>query len=176
MALVTLTEAEERELSRLSRFYWREALRCEESKAYLAGSVMLGSALEALLMLMVNVYENEVAATRAFPTRDSTPLPLLDWNLSQLLRVAKAAGWLPYALKMDGDWSGRKAKVGDYAEVSRMIRNLLHPGRYIKDHSPGRVTARYLARQFEIVLLCRDWLAYQNDKSLKEHLREEGIL
>ena len=41
------TEEEEREFWRLYRFYWREAERCEEAKAYLAGCVMLGSALEA---------------------------------------------------------------------------------------------------------------------------------
>ena len=35
MPFTTLTDEEEKELYRLSRFYWREALRCEEAKAYL---------------------------------------------------------------------------------------------------------------------------------------------
>jgi hypothetical protein len=35
MPFTTLTEVEEREFYRLQRFYWREALRCEEAKAYL---------------------------------------------------------------------------------------------------------------------------------------------
>jgi hypothetical protein len=51
----TLSEDEEREFWRLYRFYWREAERCEEANSYLAGCVMLGSALEALLVLMINV-------------------------------------------------------------------------------------------------------------------------
>jgi hypothetical protein len=42
------TEAEFRELWRLQRFYWKEAIRCEKSKAYLAGCVMLGSARRPL--------------------------------------------------------------------------------------------------------------------------------
>jgi hypothetical protein len=46
MALTTLTDEEQKELYRLSRFYWKEAQRCDKAQAYLAGSVMLGSALE----------------------------------------------------------------------------------------------------------------------------------
>jgi hypothetical protein len=37
------------------------------------------------------------------------------------------------------------------------------------------VTAKILRRQFEIVLLCRDWLVERNDKALREHMREEGF-
>jgi hypothetical protein len=37
------------------------------------------------------------------------------------------------------------------------------------------VTAKYLRRQFEFVLLCCDWLAERNSKALREHLREEGF-
>lgn len=171
MTFVTLTGQEERELGRLSSFYWNEALRCEESKAYLAGCVMLGSALEALLMLMVNAHDEEAAATGEIPVRKGKPLPLLEWRVAELLRVAKSAGWLPSGLDLNDDWNTRKAKVGDYAEVSRMIRNLVHPSRYAKDHAQKRVTARYLKRQFEIALTCRDWLAERNNKSLREHMR-----
>lgn len=90
--LATLTEEEEREFWRLYRFYWREAERCEEAKAYLAGCVMLGSALEALLILMVDVYDEQAAATGKVPIRRKTPKPLLDWDLGELLRVGHAVG------------------------------------------------------------------------------------
>ena len=127
--LTTLTEEEAREFWRLYRLYWREAERCEEAKAYLAGCVMLGSALEALLILMVDVYDEQAAATGRVPMKGKKPKPLLDWDLGKLLRVAKAAGWLPAKLDPDkDDWDGRKAKVGDYAEVARVVRNLAHPG------------------------------------------------
>ena len=46
MPFTTLSDAEEKELYRLQRFYWQEAKRCEQTEAYLAGCVMLGSALE----------------------------------------------------------------------------------------------------------------------------------
>jgi hypothetical protein len=51
MLFTTLADEEEKEFYRLNQFYWKEALRCEESKACLAGCVMLGSALETLLIL-----------------------------------------------------------------------------------------------------------------------------
>ncbi|MGH7113937.1 MAG: hypothetical protein ACREE9_05530, partial [Stellaceae bacterium] len=92
-----------------------------------------------------------------------------------LLRVAKAAQWLPSTIDLNDEWSSRKARIGDYAEVVRMVRNLAHPARYATDHYHSRVTQKYLQRQFEVVLLCRDWLAARNNKSLIEHMKAEGI-
>ena len=74
MAFTTLTDEEEKELNRLSRFYWQEALRCEKAQAYLAGSVMLGSALETLLILMINCYSDEADQTGKVPTRKGKPM------------------------------------------------------------------------------------------------------
>ena len=76
MTFETINEEQERELYRLMRFYWAEARRCEESKAYLAGRAMLGSALEAILMLMVNAHLEEAEATGVIPTRANKPVPL----------------------------------------------------------------------------------------------------
>lgn len=176
MSFTTLTDEEEEELYRLQRLYWREALRCEETKAYLAGCVMLGSALETLLILMVNCYHDEANQTGKVPVYKGKPKPLLQWKFIELLRVAKAANWLPSQLDLNDDWSNRKARVGDYAEVVRMVRNLVHPASYAEEHYRSRVTARYLQRQFEVVLLCRDWLAEHNNKSLREHMKAAGIL
>jgi hypothetical protein len=76
MPFTTLTDHEEREFYRLQRFYRREALRCEEAKAHLAGCVMLGSALETLLLLMVNAHEDVAEGTGQAPTRkDSAVVP-----------------------------------------------------------------------------------------------------
>jgi hypothetical protein len=175
MSFTTLSDDEERELHRLSSAYWKEALKCKEAKAFLAGSVLLGSALETLLILMVNCYPEEAELTGLVPIRKGVGRPLLKWILVDLLKVAKAANWLPSGLTLGSDWDPRKAKVGDYAEVVRMVRNLIHPARYVEDHCRSRVTAKYLRRQFEFVLLCCDWLAERNNKALREHLREEGF-
>jgi hypothetical protein len=175
MPFATLTDEEEKELYRLQHFYWKEALRCEEAKAYLAGCVMLGSALETLLILMINIYSDEADQTGKVPMKKGKPKPLLEWQFIELLRVAKAAQWLPSALELQDAWSSRKARIGDYAEVVRQVRNLAHPARYAADHYRSRVTAKYLQRQFDVVLLCRDWLSARNNKSLLEHMKAEGI-
>lgn len=176
MPFTTLTDEEEKELWRLNRFYFHEAKRCEAGKAYLAGCIMLGSALETLLTLMVNVHSDDAENTGKLAMKKGLPKPLLDWKFVDLLRVAKAANWLPSALDLDNDeWTSRKARIGDYAEVVRMMRNLAHPARYLMDHYGKRVTNRYLQRQFEVVLLCRDWLQARNNKALLEHMKAEGI-
>lgn len=151
-------------------------MRCEEGRAYLAGCIMLGSALETLLMLMINVYPEEAEQTGKTPTKRGKPKPLIDWDLAELLRVAKAAHWLPSALDLKDEWSSREALIGDHAEVVRVIRNLAHPARYATDHHRSRVTEKYLRRQFEVVLACRDWLAERNNKSLIEHMKAEEIM
>lgn len=176
MAFTTLTDTQEKEFYRLSRLYWQQALRCEEAKAYLAGCVMLGSALETMLILMINCYPNEAENTGKVPTTKGKPKPLLDWKFIELLRVVKAAQWLPAALDLNDAWNIRKARVGDFAEVVRMVRNLAHPAAYAEDHYRSRVTKRLLKRQFDMVLLCRDWLAHHNNKALIEDMKSEGII
>lgn len=174
MSFKILNEEEEKEIYRLQKFYWKEALRCENAELYLSGCVMIGSALEAILISMVNCYHEEAEATHKIPkTSKGKVKPLLDWTLAELLKVAKAAKWLPSGLELEDGWNYKKAKIGDYAEVVRMVRNLLHPAKYLKEHSRGKITKKYLERQFEIALGCRDWLAYHNNKSLLRHLEEE---
>ncbi len=173
MPFATLTEDQEKELWRLNRFYWKGAKRCEEAKAYLAGCVMLGSSLENILILIISLYDTDAERTGRVPHRNGKPKPLLKWDLAELIAVAKAAGWLPAGLKLGEDWNSRKARVGDYAEVARMMRNLAHPARYLNDHPGRRVTKKYLQRQFEIVLACRDWLAAHNNRELLKSIEEE---
>lgn len=131
---------------------------------------MLGSALETVLILMVNCYSDEAARTGKVPTRNGKPIPLLHWRLADLLRVAKAAEWLPSGLDLNEEWDSRRAKVGDRAEVVRMLRNLAHPARYCEDHFRKRLTKLYLKRQFEFVTECRDWLIVRNNKTLIQHM------
>jgi hypothetical protein len=57
--------------------------------------------------------------------------------------------------------------------VVRMMRNLAHPARSLQDHTGRRVTNRYLQRQFEVVLACRDWLAAHNNRELLKAIEEE---
>lgn len=177
MALATLTDEEAKELYRLHRLYYREARKCETAKAYLAGCVLLGSALETMLMLMVNVFPEEAEETGNVPQGKHDVKPLREWRFVELLRVVKAAGWLPAGLDVDkGEWNGRKARIGDWAEVARMVRNLVHPARYMADHPGGRSTLSRLRWQFEVVDLCRDWLLAHVRRSLRVQMEAEGLL
>jgi hypothetical protein len=175
MMFKLLDAEKEKELYRLSRLYWEEALRCEKAKANLAGCVMLGSALETYLILMVNTHPEEAESTGRIPG-GKNPKPLLDWNLGELLRVAKEAQWLPAVLDLSGEWDDRKARIGDHAEVLRLIRNLAHPARYAQDHPRKRITPKYLQRQFDVVLACRDWLVEHNSKTLLGFLKTAGLV
>jgi len=82
MPFATLSDDEEKEILRLNRFYWKEARRCEESKAYLAGCVMLGSALETLLILMMNAHDEEADRTGKVPAYKGSPKPCWIGNSS----------------------------------------------------------------------------------------------
>ena len=176
MSIMALTKEEEKELYRLQNFYWKEAIRCEKSEAYLAGCIMLGSWLETMLILMVNCFPEEAEQTSRAPNNINKQKSLLRWDFTDLLSVAKGANWLPSSLNLDDGGNTRKALIGDYAEVVRMVRNLAHPGSYTREHFRKRVTKKYLERQFEVVLLCRDWLLKHNNESLLNHMKEEGLI
>jgi hypothetical protein len=175
MAFVTLDNGQAKELWRLSGFYWREALKCEQANAYLAGCAMIGSALEVLLMLMVDCHPEEAEATGKLPKEKGKTKPLHDWILGDLLAVAKAANWLPTQRDLRDTSNRKRPKIGDYAELVRAVRNLIHPSRYLTDHYRCRVTKRYLARQFDIAMLCRDWLVHHNNERLIEDMKKDGI-
>lgn len=177
MIFTTLTAEEEKELYRLYRLYYREARKCEEAGAYLAGCIILGSALETMLVLMVNIYPEEAAQTKQIPLRRKKPKALRDWTFAELLRVVKAAGWLPAGLDVNEDtWDGRRAGIGDYAEIVRIVRNLVHPARFMADHPRGRVTRNRLEWQFEVVDLCREWITAHVHERLRLELEAEGLL
>jgi hypothetical protein len=175
MKELILTDEQTNELQRLLRFYHAEAQRCRDARAYLAGCVAAGAALETGLILMVSLYPEEAVATGKYPTTRKKIRPLLDWRFDALLAVAKKANWLPSGLDREtDDWDGRRAKVGDYAEVVREIRNLAHPARYLQDHTNKRVTRRHLESVLNSVEAAESWLLARIEQSLLEAMKAEG--
>ena len=171
-----LSEDEAKDLYRITRFYWKEAGRCEESGAHLAASVFIGAALEAMLMLMVNIYDDKALATRKILTKGGKTADLRRLSLSQLLAVAKAAGWLPSSEQSAGTARRRQVHIGDLAGVIGEVRNLVHPGRYVTDHIGRRVTKRYVDYLFEVLEVSRDWLQHHNMTQLRRKMDAEGLL
>jgi len=177
MSDFALTEEQYDEVLRLARAYHREAHRCRDSKAYLAGSIMMGAALEASLLAFVNCYPDEALCSTSAPTKKGTIKPLADWSLADLLSVVKEQGWLPAGLCLDEEWSDDKAQIGDWAEVLRQVRNLIHPTRYMLDLPRKRITKRYLETSFEIFEAVTDYLLNKINESLSAELeadKEEG--
>lgn len=147
----SLTDEQFSALLRLSNLYRRQALRCLDAKAYIAGSVMVGAALEAYLVALVHVREEEVITWPYLPKKRARIKPLLEWDLSTLLKAANYAGWLPRHIPDDHEFSHRKAAHGDYAKIIHLCRNLVHPTRYLEDFSNLRMTRRRLDFLLEVL-------------------------
>jgi len=147
---LALSDEEFNALLRLATLYRRQSLRCVDAKAYVAGSVMVGAALEACLMALVHVREEEVISWPQIPMMKGRIKPLLQWDLATLLRAADYAGWLPRQIPDDHEFSHRKAARGDYAKLIHLCRNLVHPTRYLEDFSTMRMTRKRLDFLLEV--------------------------
>jgi len=167
MTNIGLTEAQYEEVLRLARVYQREAEKCREGKAYLAGCILIGAAFEAALLSMAHCFEEDVYAWKGVSAK-----PLMKWSLAELLNAAKQLGWLPSRLSPDEEFDSKRAQIGDYAEAVRQIRNFVHPARYVDDFQGKRVTKRYLETSFEIVETATDHLMYKVGEFLQAATEE----
>jgi hypothetical protein len=161
-----LTEKQFNELMRLSRLYRRQARRCADANAHLAACVMIGAALESDLMAFCHCYAEEVPLD-AIPQRRAEPKHLLDWTLAELLRVAKKCGWLETELRVDEAWDPRRAEIGDWAEIVRQVRNLVHPARYLSDFAGRRITKKRRELCSDVLDAAQDQLLAKLHKSLE---------
>lgn len=164
-----LDDDEFKAIMRLVREYHRQAVRCEDAKAYLAGCVMVGAALEAALLAMVHLNGPVVETARLMPKVKGAPKRVLKWSLAELVHAARGMGWLPAGLKLEDRWNGRRAKIGDYAEVLRQLRNLIHPARHL-EHSRSRITKKYLSGALVILDVARKHLGAAVAASIKRTL------
>jgi len=169
-----LSEELYNEVLLLVGYYRREAEMCRDSKAFLAGCIMIGAAFEAMLLAFVNCYPEEASTSRNAPRRKGSVRPLLDWSLADLLAVAKERMWLPSGLSRGDEWNEARAQIGDYGEVIRDIRNLVHPARYAIDFPRKRITGRYLEASFKILDVAIDYLQNKIEGSLREAIEQEG--
>jgi hypothetical protein len=171
MITIGLSEEVHTETLRLAGLYRREAKRCRDIKAHFAGCIMLGAALEATLLVFADCYPEEIPTSKAAPRKKNAIKPLADWTLAELLAVAKDLDWLPSGLSLDEDWKHSKAKIGDYAEVVRQIRNLVHPARYAEDFHRKRITKRYFELLFDTINVATDYLLKKIHTSIRSQLK-----
>lgn len=172
MSAYDITDEQFNELLRTARLYHRQSDRCMEAKAYLAGCVMVAAQLESLLMCFCHIYGDEIPE-KSIPSNKKGQKPLLKWTLHELIRVARDCNWLPAGLALEAQWSGRKAKIGDYAIVLKQFRNLVHPGAYVADSPRFRITKQRLERCFEIFDAANDHLLAKIHASMDKQIQED---
>src|ERR1700726_1081386 len=83
-----------------SQTYQKQADICYKANAPLASCIMMGAVVEAILTTVTCLLYKEALKTGKAPTRKGKAKPLLGWQLSELLDVAKAANWLPEELTL----------------------------------------------------------------------------
>lgn len=104
-----------------------EARRAASAGAYLSAVVSLASGVEGLLILRClrsPQKAQRVASKLPRHSRPKKPAEPLTWHFDQLTKVCLTAGWLP---PVDGSL-GTYSPPG-LADVLRMMRNNVHPGR-----------------------------------------------
>jgi hypothetical protein len=163
----------EQRLYELVRFYVREGRKCRTIKAHLASCTMFGSALETVLILMVSCHADEIPID-VLPKKQKKPKRLLDWSLHDLLVVARTCNWLPAGLDLDDDWDDKRARVGDYAMVVKMVRNLVHPARILEDLPKGRVSRKHSRVTAEIYEAAVDHLETKIHASLAQDIKRQS--
>lgn len=170
----TLSTEQEKEILRLATQYKREAEKCFGAKAYLSGCVLMGAAMEAILLSTANCFPEIVASAKYAPKKKNGKIRRLDrWTLVDLLAVVKELNWLPSGLSPEDEWNSVNAKIGDYVNVVRQIRNLIHPVRYLNDFGRKRFTKKCLEACFEIVDIAVDYLSSLINDSLSIMLKEK---
>ncbi len=161
-------------LNEILDLYRSEAKRCRRAKAWLAGCVMAGAALEAGLLAMAECYPEEVLDWAETQADRKLPKEPTKWYLADLLDAAKSLGWLPASLMAHDEFDSDRALVGDYAEVVREIRNLVHAGRYVRDYADMEIAKEHLVLSLEVLEAAFDWLFSRLAESLKEAAKAEG--
>ena len=135
----------------LFQIYRDEARKCGEAGAHLAGCVLLGSAMEAALLAMAQCFAEDVEGVVKDCRAKELSRPPSEWSLSQLLLLARNLGWLPSAGAPQDRLDPGKAEIGDYAEVVRAIRNLLHPSIYLRECPDKAISQGHLEFSFRVL-------------------------
>lgn len=108
-----------------------EASRVASAKAYTAGVILLGAALEGLLLIRcLRSKRKAIRTASALPKRQRPQFPddPSTWRLETLIATCLSAGWLPRISTAYGLYD--PAALGD---ILRKMRNLVHPGRSVRE-------------------------------------------
>jgi hypothetical protein len=103
-----------------------EATRCAEAGAFDAACVMIGCALEALLLANVLAFEPDMEHDGTWAP--SSTRPPEEWHLPELVKFHREQGWIA------GDDPASAKLLGEAVEALNDLRNVVaHPGRLIRE-------------------------------------------
>ena len=132
--------------------YDAEANLCENAGAYLASCIMMSARIEGLLLICVSTFPEE--AERALRRLQETKQigkglrlnSALGWDLGRLLKVAEEAQWLPSQLTRFFPLPPLAADTSNplFADRIRELRNLVHPGRLVRERNGRTITREEL--------------------------------
>ncbi len=132
----------------LMHFYQKEAEKCAKAGSYLAGCIMLGAALEASLIGMFKCSSENLGSIKSIPRYKNNQIKEFEkWTLDQLIKAANELEWLPSEVspnkKITLEEAFKKADIGDLIKTIKEIRNLVHPGRCVRNQIDMKITSEH---------------------------------
>ena len=125
-------------LIKLVTVYKNEADKCGEARAYLAGSIVLGTAVEAGLLAMFKLYPYQAKTSQTYQqekSRNNKKFPY-SLDLFHLNKIALELGWLT-------------PQLGKIVDDVREIRNLVHPGKHVLTKKGVRISKRHYESSYK---------------------------
>ena len=127
-----LNEKQFQKLNELIAEIEKEIEKCESARAYLAGCILIGAALESLLLAVVDIYPDEVKnAIAEINKQEKKKIKFkpLSWGLGLLIEIAIKCNWFPYK----GTQGPEEGEIGDWlTKYVKELRDFVHPGRVLR--------------------------------------------
>jgi hypothetical protein len=130
--------------------YGTEAQVCYDAGAYLASCIMLAATIEGYLVILTSAFPKEAQeALRQLQKANQIDKrlrlsSLLNWDLGELLKVAKQANWLPSEIAAHPLLDPDDVSNPLSPDRIRELRNLIHPGRLVKTRGGIKITKQEL--------------------------------
>lgn len=163
---------QQKKIQHMALLYKKEAEKCFSVGAYLSSCILIGAALEALLLSTINSFPELVLNAKTTPRIRGKIKKLEKWSLGELINVAKEVSWLPSNLFSKDEMKITGIKKEDYFEFVQKTRNLIHPTLYANELGRRKVTKKHLIACFNIVNNASYYL-YQSLKTNIGILNEE---
>jgi|SRR5208337_139546 len=166
-------------LLEILQIYHDQAVRSKKCRAYLAGCVFLGAAIEGGLLATARCYPSRVRQSLKYRNKRKKDRNLDKWGFLDLLELGRELKWIPSRIPMGkiARASGISVKsdlangdLGYFADVVREIRNLVHPGIYVRRMRNVRITESYYQFCYEVEGIVFDYLYRKLENSMRRQL------